>query len=125
MTQVRDILRELAQRRVDLHMPIGVLARRAGVSVRTARRILDGSAHVAFASVLAVADALGMRDLSHGMRTDAMRQEQAREKARELVSDLQGTSALEGQAVGKSAERDMIARTVTELLSGAPVALWA
>lgn len=125
MTQMPDILRELAKRRRDLRMPVETLATRAGVSARTTRRILAGNPHVAFASVLAVADALGMRDLSHGSNTDAMRQRQARQKAKQLVKIVQGTSALEGQAVDKTAERHMVARTVTDLLNGPPAALWA
>ena len=124
MTQIREILKELNQRRRDLGMPIRALAVRAGVPVRTTERILGGGSRVAFASVLAVADALGMRDLHRGQDILAMRQRQASEKAEKLVKMVQATSALEAQAVDRAAQRRMVARTVTDLLKGPPAVLW-
>ncbi len=125
MGETPDILRELAERRRLLKMPVEVLARRGGVSVRTTKRILAGNTHVAFGSVLAVARALGMGDLHRGEDIVAMRQRQAREKAEKLIKMVQATSALEGQAVDRAAESHMIARTVRDLLSGPAAALWA
>lgn len=125
MRQIREILKELNQRRRDLGMPIRTLAVRAEVPVRTTERILGGGPRVAFASVLAVADALGMRHLRDGKDIPAMRHRQAGEKAEKLVKMVQATSALEAQAVDKAAERRMVARTVTDLLKGPPAVLWA
>lgn len=125
MRQIREILKGLGQRRRDLGMPIRTLAVRAGVPIRTTERILGAGSRVAFASVLAVADALGMRDLSDGKDIPAMRQRQATEKAEKLVEMVQATSALEAQAVDRAAELRMIARTVTDLLKGPPAVLWA
>ena len=125
MAQIPKILKELAQRRHDLGMPIRTLAMRAGVPVRTTERILGGGARVALASVLAVADALGMRDLHRGQDILAMRKRQAGQKAEKLVKMVQATSALEAQAVDRAAERRMVARTVTDLLKGPPAVLWA
>lgn len=125
MRQIRDILKGLGQRRRDLGMPIRTLAVRAGVPVRTTERILGAGSRVAFASVLAVADALGMRDLHRGQDIPAMRQRQATEKAEKLVKMIQATSALEAQAVDRAAERRMVARTVADLLKGRPAVLWA
>lgn len=125
MAQAREILGILGERRRDLGMPVATLAKRAGVSVSTTKRILAGNPHIAFASLLAIADALGMRDLRHGENIVAMRQRQATEKAKRLVRMVQATSSLEGQAVDRAAERRMVARTVTELLRGSSAALWA
>jgi len=106
-------------------MPIDVLAERAGISASTVKRILGGKTQVAFASVLACAGALGMGDLSNGQSVSLMRQRQAEAKAEKLVAMVQGTSSLEGQAIGDSAVRNMIERTVVELLKGSSAALWA
>lgn len=125
MAETPDILRELAERRRDLKMPVEVLARRAGVSTRTTKRILAGNTHVAFGSVRAVARALGMPDLHRGEDIVAMRQRQAREKAEKLIKMVQASSALEGQAVDKAAESRMVSRTITDLLKGPATALWA
>lgn len=125
MRQIREILKGLGRRRRDLGMPIRTLAVRAGVPIRTTERILGAGSRVAFASVLAVADALGMRDLHRGQDILAMRQRQAGEKAEKLVEMVQATSALEAQAVDRAAERRMVARTVAELLKGPLAVLWA
>jgi len=125
MRSVRDILVDLKRRQRDLGMPIGVLAELAGISVSTVKRILGGNPQVAFASVLALADALGMGDLSNGESVSVMRQRQAEAKAEKLVGMVQGTSSLEGQAVDDSATRNMVDRTVVELLKGSSAALWA
>jgi len=124
MKSVRDILIDLKRRQRDLGMPIYVLAERAGVSVSTVKRILGGNTQVAFASVWALADALGMTDLSSGERVAVMRQRQAEAKAEKLIGMVQGTSSLEGQAVDDSAIKNMVDRTVVRLLKGSSAALW-
>ena len=53
------------------------------------------------------------------------RQSVAEKKAKQLVKIVQGTSALESQAVAKSDEDDMVRQTVHELLAGPSRRLWA
>ena len=53
-----------------------------------------------------------------------MRERQARAKARMLVAIVQGTSALEGQAVDPQEVELMEQRTAAELLSGPARRLW-
>jgi len=125
MTQAREILKVLGERRRDLGMPVATLAKRAGLCVSTTKRILAGNPRVAFASVVAIADALGIRDLRHSENIVSMREKQASEKAKRLVRMVQATSSLEGQAVDGVAEKRMVARTVTQLLRGSSAALWA
>lgn len=117
----------LNQRRIELGMSHVTVARRSGVSLPTVHRILSGvHPNASLANVQAIAQALGLR-----LRFDAvepsedLREKQARKKARELVGIVQGTSALEGQAVDQKAIGQMIRRTVHELLAGSERKLWA
>ena len=79
-----------------------------------------------FSTVTAVADALGV-DLTAAPAEDvtSMRERQAHHKARLLVALVQGTSALEGQAVAATDIALMEQRTVAELLAGSARKLWA
>jgi hypothetical protein len=53
-----------------------------------------------------------------------MRERQARVKARKLIALVQGTSALEGQAVDESDRRLMEQKTAAQLLAGSGLKLW-
>ena len=126
MVQASDILERLSRRRRDLGMPYDELGRRSGVSIGTLKRILAGGVMAGFSTVSAVAGALGVR--LGAERTEdiaAMRERQARTKARSLVALVQGTSALEGQAVDPTDIELMEQRTAAELLSGSARRLWA
>jgi transcriptional regulator with XRE-family HTH domain len=126
MAQETDILESLYRRRRDLGMPYDELARRCGVSISTLKRVLGGEATASFATVSAIADALGVRlGSEHAEDVASMRQRQARAKARTLVALVQGTSALEGQAVASTDIELMEQRTAAELLSGPARRLWA
>jgi transcriptional regulator with XRE-family HTH domain len=125
MTQTRNILNMLGRRRRALAMPYNELQRRSGVSTSTLKRVLRGEVTASFATVASVADSLGV-DLgtTHAQDVTAMRERQARVKARKLIALVQGTSALEGQAVDESDRRLMEQKTAAQLLAGSGLKLW-
>ena len=126
MAQETDILKDLSRRWRDLRMPYGELARRCGVSISTLKRVFGGEVTASFSTVSAIAEAMGVRlGITHAEDVAAMRQRQARAKARSLVGLVQGTSALEGQAVDPTDIELMEQRTTAELLSGSARRLWA
>ena len=125
MTRLDDILRGLDKRRRSLQMPLAVLCERSGVSVSTANRALSGCGAVSFATVARIADALGVELSCVRSRSIAeMRHHEAAVAAKRMVSMVQGTSALEGQAVDPEQLALMEQRTEAELLSAGP-GLWA
>ena len=126
MTQPRNIIETLRDRRTRLAMPQEELSRRSGVSLSTVKRVLSGETRAGFASVVAIAHALGV-DLSpkEVVPADRMRRRQARAKAERLVGMVQATSGLESQGVDTEDIRLMIDRTVLDLLRGPRSALWA
>ena len=108
-------------------MTCEAVANRSGVAISTVKRLLgQGVEHASFAAVISIANALG---LSVKFDPDAdeytYRQQQAQRRARELVGLVQGSSALEGQAVAESDYDTMIRETVYELMAGSPRRLWA
>lgn len=116
----------LALRRSQLGMSAAVIAARSGVSVATVRRILAGHlGEASFANVSAVADALGAPLQLQAGDPHEFRQHEARRKAERLARLVQGTSALEGQAVGSDAYRRIVERSYHELLAGPARRLWA
>jgi len=127
---------ELDSRRRELGIPYSVLSERSGVSQPVIQRLLSGKLQAPrFRSVIAVAQALGMHGpqilkdgsikFDSGLSVEHIRAQQAREKATKLVGMVQGTSALEGQAVGKAAYHAMVERTYHELLAGSNHRLWS
>ncbi len=125
MTRTVRILSDLRQRRHNLGMPYGELHRRSRVPISTIKRVLGGDEKASLATVAAIAAALGV-ELGVASCQDVvdMRQRQARHKAGMLVSLVQGTSALEAQAVDDADRRLMEQKTVAELLSGSGLKLW-
>lgn len=116
----------LALRRQQLRMSIPALASRSGVSVATVRRILAGrAAEASYASVSAVAEALGVPLQTAPHDPEVFREQVARTKAERLMRMVQGTSALEAQAVSADAVARMVSKTVHELLAGSPRRLWS
>ena len=125
MTQTKNILNMLDQRRRALAMPFDELQRRSGVSISTLKRVLRGDVMASFATVASVADALGVDiGFTHIQELTAMRERQARDKGRRLVALVQGTSALEGQAVNESDRQLMEQKTEAQLLAGSGLKLW-
>lgn len=119
--------RDLDRRRKALGMSLRALAARSSVSEPTVKRMLGGKLEQAsLANVRAVAEALGMQ-LSVTPESDAVSfaETAAEEKARWIVQMVQGTSALESQAVSQAEIEAMVRRTVHELMAGSPRKLWS
>lgn len=107
-------------------MTFPALAERSGVSEPTAKRILAGGvAEASFEKVAAIAEALGMPLTSEPIDADDFREQVAREKARRVARLVQGTSALESQAVDDVQYERLVERSVRELLTGSRRRLWA
>ena len=126
---------DLDERRRRLGISYRRLAELSGVSQPTVQRLLAGKiAAPAMNSVISIAHALGVDRLSIGpdgsIRFDAsrsvqeLREQQARKKARSLVGMVQGTSALEGQAVGPTVYQELVERAYHRLLAGPRRNLW-
>ncbi len=117
---------ELERRRRGLGMSRSILAQRSGVSLPTVNRILGGSAeHATFASLEAVANALGINFmLKAGIDEQGFAEQQAQTKAEAIARMVQGTSALESQAVASDAVQQMVRQTVHELMAGPRRRLW-
>ena len=117
----------LEQRRRELRMPIPALAVRSGVPLSTVKRVLSGGLdRVAFGTVKGVAKALGVR-LPFVAADDAQtyQEQQAKRKANRIAKMVQGTSALEAQAIPDEALERMVRRTTVELVAGSTRRLWA
>ena len=117
----------LEKRRRELRMSRPTLARRSGVSVATVNRVLSGQIERAtMGNVRCVADALEV-DLAAVANCSSLefQQREARAKAEKIVQLVQGTSALEGQAVDAETLAQMVQRTVHELIAGPKRRLWA
>jgi len=107
-------------------MTYSSLAERSGVSEPTVKRILAGRlAEASFENVAAIAEALGMPLLADPVDIDAFCERAAQEKAQRAARLVQGTSALEAQAVDQEQYRRLVERSVQELLTGPRRQLWA
>jgi transcriptional regulator with XRE-family HTH domain len=117
----------LNERRKRLGMSYKVLAARSGISIATVQRILScGNDQANFYNVVAVAKALGMTaSFTERVSDIELREQQAQKKSKCLISLLQGTSGLEGQAADDQTVRDMVQQTIHELLAGSSRKLWA
>jgi hypothetical protein len=136
MDTARQTYLELDSRRRELGIPFSALSELSGVSQPVVQRLLGGKLQSPrFQSVIAVAQALGLQGLEilegGSIKFDArvsaqlLREQQAWKKARRLVGMVQGTSALEGQAVDAAAYRAMLERAYHELLAGSNHRLWS
>ena len=116
---------DLEQRRKDLGMSRRILAKRSGVSLSTAVRVLQGDSSVSIQSLKNIASALGARIPVEPIDDpDKLIEVQARKKAEYIVRLVQGNSALEMQAVDDAARRKMIERTFRELMTGSKRRIW-
>lgn len=129
---VNHLYAQLDSRRVRLGMSKADLARLAGVSLPTVQRLLSGREGRARADVLgAIADALGVEVRLSGSphvheSTDAsaFRDARARKKAARLAKLVQGTMALEAEAVDHRVLEQLAAQNVHALLAGPGRRLW-
>jgi DNA-binding phage protein len=126
MNDQARLFQTLNKRRQDLRMTYAVLARRSGLSRPTVVRALSQKApHTSFENVLAICRALGIGvALELVIKPEEIRETQAKEKARRLVGIVQGSSALEGQALDEETIADMTRQTAHELLAGSSQRLW-
>lgn len=121
-----QFLSRLAERREAAGMTYSALAARSGVSEPTVKRILGGHlGEASFANVAAVAAALGAPFELAAIDVEEFRRQQARTKAEAIARLVQGTSALEAQAVDRAAYERLVERTFHELLAGSGRRLWA
>jgi hypothetical protein len=136
MNTVRMQFFDLDSRRRELGIPYRVLSELSGVSQPVIQRLLTGKLEAPrLPSVLAVARVLGLgilRILEDGsikfdssVNAQTLREQQARKKAKKLVGMVQGTSALEGQAVGEADYQAMVEHTDHDLLAGSNHRLWS
>ena len=119
--------RSLERRRKELGMSRTALARHSGVSLPSINRMLnDGIDKATLCRVRAVAGALGMEvAVVPTCSSLELQEREARSKAKKIVQLVQGTSALEGQAVDGPTVQDMTSKTVHELMSGSKRRLWS
>lgn len=116
----------LKHRRSALGMSHATVAARSGVSEPTVKRILGGQlAEASFSNVVAIAEALGMTVGLEETDADELCRQQARRKAERIARLVQGTSALESQAVDQAAYERLVERSFHELMAGSRRRLWA
>ena len=122
-----QILAKLEDRRAQLKMSQRALARRSGVSEATVKRLLSGGvSRPRLDNLTAVARALGLTvELGVCEDLETVREREAHQKAERLVRMVQGTMALEAEAVDADAIRKMVHKTERELLTGSPRRLWS
>lgn len=119
----------LERRRREVGMSRRVLAERSGVSLATINRIFlgPGFAKTSLSTIEAIARALDLKirlDAEACSRSMEFKEHQAERKARELARLVQGTSALESQAVDEATQEEFIRQTAHELLAGPKSRLW-
>jgi transcriptional regulator with XRE-family HTH domain len=124
---LQPMSKRLNQRRERLGISCSVLAKRAGVSLRSVQRILSGEElNPGFSTVATLA-----RELGVGVRFDeevdvrTIRRRQAERKAERILAIVQGSSALESQGLSRETLRDLREKTINELLAGSDRKLWA
>lgn len=116
----------LVSRVADLGITRAALAARSGVSIATVNRVLGGRlGEAAFAHVAAIAAAVGLSLDMTGEDAAEFCRRQARRRAEEMARLVQGTSALEAQAVDAAAYERLVEQTYHELLAGSRRRLWA
>ena len=122
-----EIAAQLERRRRALGMSLPILAQRSGASLPTVNRILRGAAdRASYATLKAVARALGMDfELRSTIGEYEFAEQQARVKAEVVARMVQGTSALESQAVDADTYRQIVAQTVHALMAGSRRRLWS
>lgn len=119
-------LRKLDERRARLGMSKADVAKRSGVSLPTVNRILAGKEHEpSIVKVHAIAMALGVEvrlgskgeiQIDEPQTPEQFQYEQARAKAGKMIRMVQGTMALEAQAVDDESYRRLVDRATYRLL---------
>lgn len=127
-TNMTEIVVRLSKRRRQLKMSYRALARRSGVAEPTVKRVLSGHCnHVEYATLTALAHSLGA-ELGRTLECEnakAFKQREAEKVARRIVSAVQGSAALEGQALDNRDLNKMFSQTVHELMTASPTRIWS
>ena len=126
-TPAVESARMLERRRRRLGMSCAQLARLSHLSLPTVNRILAGKIdRVAYGNVAAVARVLGcdMR-IQPAVDPYQLQEQRAQAKAQQIVSAVQGSSGLEGQAVDDVELAGLVRQTTSELLAGPKRHLWS
>ncbi len=112
--------------REALGMSYAVVAARSGVSEPTVKRIFGGQiGEASFANVAAVAEALGAPLGMEATDPEEMCRREARRKAEQIARLVQGTSALENQAVDAQGYERLVERSYHQLMAGSRRKLWS
>ncbi len=123
------LFRYLDGRRKELGMSMRILAQRSGLGMRTVQRVLSGNEpNPTINTVLSIAQALRVELQPRPRKIVSarlVRREQAERKATELASMVQGTSALEAQAVPKEALLEIREEIADKLAAGSRRQLWS
>ncbi len=126
MLRSSGIVGLLERQRLELGLSCAAVAKRARLSLRTVQRVLSGEdGDPGIGTVVAIGEALGVKLRLEAESAEVVRRRAAEEKASRLLSMVQGTAALEVQAVSEETMRVLRERTVNELLAGSPRRLWA
>lgn len=119
---------QMERRRKALVISRPILARRSGVSLPTIARILGGGRdwqRASYANLKAIADSLGMDfELKTTVDEHDFAEQQARTKAEAIARMVQGTSALESQAVDAETYKQIVKQSIHELMAGPRRRLW-
>lgn len=116
----------LEARRRALGISIPALAARSGVAAPTLKRILAGQlGEASFSKVTAIIEALGGTLALRELDPDELCRRQARLKAEQIARLVQGTSALEAQAVDDETYNRLVEKSYHELLAGSRRRLWS
>jgi transcriptional regulator with XRE-family HTH domain len=122
-----NLQERLKTRRNELGIPFPDLAARSGVSIATVKRILGGSFdRASFKHVAAIATAMGLDlDLREHCSARQVKERVAKQQAMRLVNMVQGTSALESQAVSSDQLENMVSESFNRLMAGPSRRVWA
>jgi transcriptional regulator with XRE-family HTH domain len=124
---LHEIAVKLERRRKALGISRRLLAQRSGVSLPTVTRILSSSTeNSTFVNLQSVAHALGMCfEIKNTTNEQDFAEQQAQSKAKKITRLVQGTSALESQAVDDETYQQIIRQTTHELMAGSRRRLWS
>ena len=124
MTIKQDILGFLGRRRRELRMPISALSERANTSVSTVKRVLAGDTSVGYGTLCRIAEAMGVSFEANARSPRSVIQKEAKRKAKLVARMVQGTSAMEAQAVDTETLNRIAQATEAKLITRLGGMLW-
>ena len=118
------IIKDLDAQRKRLGLSVKNLAKQAGVGSATVSRLFSGQTGTTLDTLLKVAAVLGCSLEVKGHQATDLRRRRAEQKAEMLIAQLQGTMALEAQAVDPRALEKIKDQMVAQMLKGSDRKLW-